>query len=42
LDDAGWVDVDDLLAAAGARFTRSANGVWLVDAVSPERLRVLG
>jgi putative RNA 2'-phosphotransferase len=30
------------LAADGARFTRSANGVWLVDAVPPERLRVLG
>jgi putative RNA 2'-phosphotransferase len=29
------------LAAAGARFTRSANGVWLVDAGPPERLRVL-
>ncbi|MGY1824632.1 RNA 2'-phosphotransferase [Geodermatophilus sp. SYSU D00079] len=30
------------LAATGVRFTRSANGVWLVDAVPPERLRVLG
>ncbi|MGY1707274.1 RNA 2'-phosphotransferase [Geodermatophilus sp. SYSU D00697] len=26
------------LAAAGARFTRSANGVWLVDAVPPAYL----
>jgi len=28
------------LAAAGGRFTRSANGVWLVDAVPPEYLAV--
>ncbi|MGY1591915.1 RNA 2'-phosphotransferase [Geodermatophilus sp. SYSU D00708] len=28
------------LAAAGARFTRSANGVWLVDAVPPAYLAV--
>ncbi|MFW3171661.1 RNA 2'-phosphotransferase [Geodermatophilus sp. CPCC 206100] len=30
------------LAAAGAAFTRSANGVWLVDAVPPRYLAVLG
>jgi putative RNA 2'-phosphotransferase len=30
------------LAAAGALFTRSANGVWLVDAVPPEFLSVEG
>jgi putative RNA 2'-phosphotransferase len=30
------------LAAEGARFTRSANGVWLVDAVPPRHLAVLG
>ena len=29
------------LAADGVTFTRSANGVWLVDAVPPERLEVL-
>jgi putative RNA 2'-phosphotransferase len=29
------------LAAAGAVFTRSANGVWLVDAVPPSRLTVI-
>jgi putative RNA 2'-phosphotransferase len=29
------------LAAEGARFTRSANGVWLVDAVPPRRLTVV-
>jgi putative RNA 2'-phosphotransferase len=29
------------LAAEGARFTRSANGVWLVDAVPPRHLTVL-
>jgi putative RNA 2'-phosphotransferase len=29
------------LAAEGASFTRSANGVWLVDAVPPAHLRVL-
>jgi putative RNA 2'-phosphotransferase len=29
------------LAAEGARFTRSANGVWLVDAVPPSRLTVV-
>jgi putative RNA 2'-phosphotransferase len=29
------------LAAAGAVFTRSANGVWLVDAVPPAHLAVL-
>ncbi|SFP71661.1 putative RNA 2'-phosphotransferase [Geodermatophilus dictyosporus] len=29
------------LAAAGAVFTRSANGVWLVDAVPPDFLAVL-
>jgi putative RNA 2'-phosphotransferase len=29
------------LAADGATFTRSANGVWLVDAVPPDRLQVL-
>jgi putative RNA 2'-phosphotransferase len=28
------------LAATGADFTRSANGVWLVDRVPPEHLRV--
>jgi putative RNA 2'-phosphotransferase len=30
------------LAAAGATFTRSANGVWLVDAVPPAFLAVVG
>lgn len=30
------------LAAAGAPFTRSANGVWLVDAVPPQFLSVMG
>ena len=30
------------MAGAGARFTRSANGVWLVDAVPPSCLTVLG
>ncbi len=30
------------LAAAGAVFTRSANGVWLVDAVPPAYLTVVG
>ena len=30
------------MVTAGARFTRSANGVWLVDAVPPSRLTVLG
>ncbi|PWW22005.1 putative RNA 2'-phosphotransferase [Geodermatophilus normandii] len=30
------------LAATGAVFTRSANGVWLVDAVPPAFLTVLG
>ncbi|WP_089405506.1 RNA 2'-phosphotransferase [Geodermatophilus saharensis] len=30
------------LAAAGAEFTRSANGVWLVDAVPPAYLTVVG
>jgi putative RNA 2'-phosphotransferase len=29
------------LAAAGAVFTRSANGVWLVDAVPPAYLTVV-
>ena len=29
------------MAAAGAVFTRSANGVWLVDAVPPSRLTVV-
>ncbi|SDY11599.1 RNA 2'-phosphotransferase, Tpt1 / KptA family [Modestobacter sp. DSM 44400] len=29
------------LAAAGATFTRSDNGVWLVDAVPPGYLRVV-
>jgi putative RNA 2'-phosphotransferase len=29
------------LAAGGATFTRSANGVWLVDAVPPRHLSVL-
>ena len=29
------------LAAAGAAFTRSANGVWLVGAVPPAYLTVL-
>jgi putative RNA 2'-phosphotransferase len=29
------------LAAEGARFTRSANGVWLVDTVPPRHLTVL-
>jgi putative RNA 2'-phosphotransferase len=29
------------MAAEGARFTRSANGVWLVDAVPPQHLTVL-
>jgi putative RNA 2'-phosphotransferase len=29
------------MAADGAVFTRSANGVWLVDAVPPARLAVL-
>ena len=30
------------LAASGAAFTRSANGVWLVDAVPPQHLAVVG
>jgi putative RNA 2'-phosphotransferase len=30
------------MAADGAAFTRSANGVWLVDAVPPRYLQVLG
>jgi putative RNA 2'-phosphotransferase len=30
------------LAATGAVFTRSANGVWLVDAVPPAYLSVVG
>jgi len=30
------------MAAEGARFTRSANGVWLVDAVPPRYLRLGG
>lgn len=29
------------MAADGVQFTRSANGVWLVDAVAPRYLRVL-
>jgi putative RNA 2'-phosphotransferase len=29
------------LAAAGHMFTRSANGVWLTDAVPPEFLTVV-
>jgi putative RNA 2'-phosphotransferase len=29
------------LAAEGATFTRSANGVWLVPAVPPQHLAVL-
>jgi putative RNA 2'-phosphotransferase len=29
------------MAADGAAFTRSANGVWLVDAVPPRYLGVL-